>query len=92
MQSYSLSSNPYPSSTPRVPLELNAELVAWVDELVGYAEGNTDLSDQSLEQQRIEAIESAIQNWCEQQSKRRLQYRADQHRQRHDNDETGWLV
>lgn len=84
MQSY--------SPNQRVSIDLNADLVDWVDELIGYADSGSDTNIVQLEQQRIRAIEEAIQLWCQQKSKRRLQNRADQHRQRHDNDETGWLV
>jgi metal-responsive CopG/Arc/MetJ family transcriptional regulator len=85
MQSY--------SSNPRVAIELDADLVAWVDELVGMLfEGRSDLTNESIEQQRIQAIEEAIQLWCQQKSKQRLHHRAEQHRKRHDDDETGWLV
>ncbi|WP_416676411.1 hypothetical protein [Egbenema bharatensis] len=85
MQSYS------PSPNSRIAVDLDAELIAWVDELLGYAE-DSNLSQEAIEQYRIQAIESAVQKWCEQQSKQRLQYRAEQHRHRHDDDETGWLV
>jgi hypothetical protein len=85
MQSY--------SSNPRVAIELDAELVAWVDELLeDLNEANAELSTDRMEQQRIQAIEEAVQLWCERKSKFRLQQRAEQHRQRHDEDETGWLV
>ncbi|PSB08094.1 hypothetical protein C7B61_15685 [filamentous cyanobacterium CCP1] len=84
MQSY--------SPNQRVSIDLNADLVDWVDELIGDADSGSDTDLLQLEQQRIQAIEEAIQLWCQQKSKHRLQNRADQHRQRHDNDETGWLV
>lgn len=85
MQSY--------SSNPRVAIELDAELVAWVDELLGdLNEANAELSTDRTKQQRTQAIEEAVQLWCERRSKLRLQKRVEQHRQRHDDDETGWLV
>lgn len=71
--------------TDRIDISLNAELVDWVDRLV--AEMTDDLAEG-----RVRAIEEAIYRWCQQQTKQRLQRSADYHHQRHNDDETGWLV
>jgi len=78
----------------KVSIELNPDLVDWVDEIVSDTLKQTDstASPETIAQKRIEAIETAIQIWCQQQIDRRLQRSADLHRQRHNNDETGWLV
>jgi hypothetical protein len=64
----------------QVVIKIDAELLGRLDRL-------TDDRDQ--------AIEAAIQLWCNQQSDnvgKILQRSAQIHQQRHDNDETGWLV
>jgi hypothetical protein len=38
------------------------------------------------------AIEEGLHLWCQQQQQRRLHQLAQVHQQRHDDDETGWLV
>lgn len=82
------------SKTHRVPVDVNADLIDWVDQLVhdSLKDSGTEVSQDAIEQSRIQAIENAIQHWCKQQTDHRLQRFADLHRQRHDNDETGWLV
>lgn len=76
----------FPNAEPqRTPVELDTELIDWVDRLTGE-------SPETLPAKRIQAIEEAIRLWCQQQSHKRLQRSADTHRQRHDSDETGWLV
>lgn len=82
------------SQNHRVPVEINADLIDWVDQLVHDSLNGTGAaaSQDAIEHARMQAIEEAIQRWCKQQADRRLQRFADLHRQRHDNDETGWLV
>lgn len=77
----------------QISLPIDAALVDWVDELVSRElDPQQDLSQEAIEQKRLQAIEDAIRAWCQQQTQRRLQQSAELHRQRHDNDETGWLV
>jgi metal-responsive CopG/Arc/MetJ family transcriptional regulator len=64
----------------QVVVSLDADLLERLDRLTG---------------DRNQAIESAIRLWCDQQSDnvgKMLQRSAQAHQQRHDNDETGWLV
>jgi metal-responsive CopG/Arc/MetJ family transcriptional regulator len=64
----------------QVVVSLDAVLLERLDRLTG---------------DRNQAIESAIRLWCDQQSDnvgKMLQRSAQVHQQRHDNDETGWLV
>ncbi|NJL39361.1 MAG: hypothetical protein HC840_04520 [Leptolyngbyaceae cyanobacterium RM2_2_4] len=64
----------------QVVVSLDADLLERLDRLTG---------------DRNQAIESAIRLWCDQQSNnvgKLLQRSAQVHQQRHDNDETGWLV
>jgi EAL domain-containing protein (putative c-di-GMP-specific phosphodiesterase class I) len=83
----------YPYSNPRVSIELDANLIDWVDQLIAEAPGQvSNLSPEIIEQKRMQAIESAIQLWCQTKAQQRLQQAADLHRQRHNQDETGWLV
>jgi predicted transcriptional regulator len=83
----------YSYSNSRVSIELDATLVDWVDQLIAEAsERSTSLAPELMEQKRSQAIEEAIQLWCQQKANQRLQQAADLHRQRHNQDETGWLV
>lgn len=84
----------YSSQNQRVSIELNPDLIDWVDEIISDTLKQTGgtASLEAIEQKRTEAIEVAIQLWCKQQTDQRLQRSADLHRQRHNNDETGWLV
>lgn len=84
----------YSPKDQQVSIELNADLIDWVDQIIGdtLKQSSHSASQETIEQKRIEAIETAIQNWCQQQTHQRLQRSADLHRQRHNNDETGWLV
>lgn len=87
MQSYSQ------SYKPRVAIEIDADLIEWIDQLMqSTTEPSEQVSAETIEQNRARAIEEAIQLWCQQQANRRLQRLADQHHQRHKDDETGWLV
>ena len=81
------------SSNQRVPIELDADLVAWLDEIIGdwLKQASGSPTQDEIEQKRIEASETAVRDWCKQQAHERLQRSADLHRQRHNNDETGWL-
>lgn len=68
------------SDKQQVVIKIDAELLGRLDRLTG---------------DRDQAIESAIRFWCDQQSNnvgKMLQQSAQVHQQRHDNDETGWLV
>lgn len=68
------------SGKQQVVVKIDAELLERLDRLTG---------------DRDQAIESAIRLWCDQQSNnvgKILQRSAQVHQQRHDNDETGWLV
>lgn len=85
MQSYSQSSHP------RVAVELDADLIEWVDQLLD-ADPDRRPTPDAVALDRTRAIEEAIQLWCKQQANRRLQRLADRHHQRHNDDETGWLV
>ena len=88
----------YSSQNQRVSIALNPDLIDWVDQIIsdalkdGLKGEQNNLSPETIEQKRTEAIEAAIQLWCKQQTQQRLQRSADLHRQRHNNDETGWLV
>lgn len=88
----------YFSSDQPISIELNSDLVDWVDQIVSdmlkqeLKNEQSDLSPEVIAQKRTEAIEIAVQQWCKQQTNQRLQRSADLHRQRHNNDETGWLV
>lgn len=81
-------------SNQRIAIELDADLIDWVDQLIGDSLNQEpgNLSQEAIEQKRIQAIETAVRDWCQQQHKQQLQRSADLHRQRHNNDETGWLV
>jgi hypothetical protein len=81
-------------SNPQVSIALDADLVHWVDQIIGHTlnPDQDNSSPEAIEQKRIAAIESAVRDWCKQQNQQRLQRSADLHRQRHNNDETGWLV
>jgi metal-responsive CopG/Arc/MetJ family transcriptional regulator len=78
------------SNRRKVSIELDADLIDWVDQLLNHSrqEGDSLQDDKA----RTEAIEAAVRSWCNQQTSKRLQQSADLHRQRHNNDETGWLV
>jgi hypothetical protein len=83
----------YSYSNPRVSIELDANLIEWVDQLITEApEQWSTLSPEQLEQKRTQVIEEAIHLWCQNKVQQRLQQAADLHRQRHNQDETGWLV
>jgi metal-responsive CopG/Arc/MetJ family transcriptional regulator len=45
-----------------------------------------------LTDDRDQAIAEALQLWCQRQTEAKLQRSSNFHRQRHDNDEVGWLV
>ena len=64
-----------------ISVTLNPELLAEVDQLVAQLGSNRD-----------RAIASALELWCRQQQKQHLYHLAEIQQQRHDNDETGWLV
>lgn len=84
----------YLSPNPRVSIELNSDLVDWVDQIISDAlkQQQHDVSAETIAQKRTAAVEAAVQHWCNQQTSQQLQRSADLHRQRHHNDETGWLV
>lgn len=88
----------YSSQNQRVSIALNPDLIDWVDQIIRnmlkdeLRDDQSTLAPEIIEQKRTEAIEAAIQLWCKQQTQQRLQRSADLHRQRHNNDETGWLV
>jgi hypothetical protein len=83
----------YSYSNPRVAIELDANLIDWVDQLIAEAPDQwSNLSPEQMEQRRIQVIEEAIQLWCQSKAQQRLQQAADLQRQRHNQDETGWLV
>lgn len=82
---------PSQSYEPRIPVEIDAELIDWVDQIIDQSR-ESDSSPRASHLDRTQAIEAAIRDWCKQQTSRRLQHSADLHRQRHNNDETGWLV
>jgi len=68
------------SSSPdqlQISVSLDVELLEQVDEFT---------SD------RQEAITEGLRLWCEQQADLKLQNTVQVHQQRHDRDETGWLV
>ena len=76
-----MASNPHESLNlahgATITVTLNPDLLAEVDQL-------TDDRDR--------AIEAALELWCRQQHRARLHQLAQTHQQRHDDDETGWLV
>lgn len=65
------------SSKQTISVTLDAALLQQVDQLT---------SD------RDQAIEAGLRWWCEQQNGRQLQQLAKARHERHERDETGWLV